>query len=387
MGIIKNSITFGSGFNITAEGPIDSRMVVEYIEDLTTVWNADAPAYEGMVVSVLEDGNTYTLLKGKDFTDINSWKRQGSDSGSSSGVGKYSLPIMTDEMKSAALLDTNSGFTEDSSYISVDDGSSLSGSTTSNNITAVNGTYLYIMMNTIRALQAEVAKLKNTFQYGIHSYNNEVTAKSSILDQYDETLMDEPLWALDPSMMSEVFDTADFKTELIPENFEIQQIIGNESIDGSIPEQLTFVNGTGIFSDKGNTLLNLTDSKLVTYLITDSKHIHFHLNTKDDVNHKRTVNIASFIDGDYNKYGIMFVLSRKVGEHGKNYVYISVMNYDTNETIIDGYLTENDNLSFKTGNGSTAYEVGYRYSIESINFVEQTLYRMKFYTKYEDFSE
>ena len=35
MGIIKNSITFGSGFNITAEGPIDSRMVVEYIEDLT----------------------------------------------------------------------------------------------------------------------------------------------------------------------------------------------------------------------------------------------------------------------------------------------------------------------------------------------------------------
>ena len=387
MGIIKNSITFGSGFNITAEGPIDSRMVVEYIEDLTTVWNADAPAYEGMVVSVLEDGNTYTLLKGKDFTDIDSWKRQGSDGGSSSGVGKYSLPIMTDEMKSAALLDPNSGFTEDSSYISVDDGSSLSGSTTSNNITAVNGTYLYIMMNTIRALQAEVAKLKNTFQYGIHSYNNEVTAKSSILDQYDETLMDEPLWALDPSMMSEVFDTADFKTELIPENFEIQQIIGNESIDGSIPEQLTFVNGTGIFSDKGNTLLNLTDSKLVTYLITDSKHIHFHLNTKDDVNHKRTVNIASFIDGDYNKYGIMFVLSRKVGEHGKNYVYISVMNYDTNETIIDGYLTENDNLSFKTGNGSTAYEVGYRYSIESINFVEQTLYRMKFYTKYEDFSE
>ena len=382
MGIIKNSITFGSGFNITAEGPIDSRMVVEYIEDLTTVWNSDAPAYEGMSVSVIEDGNIY-VLRNKDFSDINNWKKQGSEG---SGIGKYSLPVMTEEMKNAALADSQSGFNEDSSYISIDDGSSLSGETTSNNITAVNGTYLYIMMNTIRALQAEVAKLKNTFQYGIHSYNNEVTAKSSILDQYDETLMDEPLWALDPYMMSEVFDTADFKSELLPENFTISGI-GDESIDASTPNQLTFRHGTGKFSDKANTLFNLTDSKLVTYLVTDSKHIYFNLHTKDDTNHKRRVDIASFIEGDYRKYGIMFVLSRKVGEYGKNYVYVSVMNYDTNETIVEGYLTGADKLSFASGGGSTVYEVAYKYSIESIDFVEQTLYRMKFYTKYEDFSE
>ena len=385
MGIIKNSITFGSGFNITAEGPIDSRMVVEYIEDLTTVWNSDAPAYEGMMVSVLEDGNIY-VLRDVDFTNINNWKKQGSDGGGSgSGIGKYSLPVMTEEMKSAALADPQSGFNEDSSYISIDDGSSLNGETTSNNITAVNGTYLYIMMNTIRSLQAEVAKLKNTFQYGIHSYNNEVTAKSSVLDQYDETLMDEPLWALDPYMMSEVFDTADFKTELVPENFTISGL-GGESIDASVPEQLTFRHGTGKFSDKANTLFNLTDSKLVTYLVTDSKHVFFNLQAKDNSNEKREINVASFIDGDYNKYGIMLVLSRKVDEHGKNYIYLSVMNYDTNEKIVEGYLTDADTLSFDTGR-STANEVAYKYSIESISFVEQTLYRMKFYTKYEDFSE
>lgn len=383
MGIIKNSITFGSGFNITAEGPIDSRMVVEYIEDLTNVWNSDAPAYEGMMVSVLEDGNIY-VLRDVDFTDINNWKKQGSDS-DGSGIGKYSLPVMTEEMKNAALADSQSGFNEDSSYISVDDGSSLSGDTTNNTITSVNGTYLYIMMNTIRALQAEVAKLKNTFQYGIHSYNNEVTAKSSVLDQYDETLMDEPLWALDPSNMSEVFDTADFKTELLPDNFSISGA-GDESIDASVPNQLTFKKGTGKFSDKVDTLLNITDSKLVTYLVTDSKNVYFNLHTKDNVDEKRRVDIASFITGDYKKYGIMFVISRKVGEHGKNYVYVSVMNYDTNETIIEGYLTEANQLGFATGN-STVYEVAYKYSIESIDFVEQTLYRMKFYTKYEDFSE
>ena len=386
MAIIKNSIDFGSGFNIKAQGPIDSRMIVEYISDLTTVWNSDAPAYEGMMVSVLEDGNVY-VLRNIDFTNINNWKKQGSD-GDVSGIGKYSLPVMTEEMKNAALADPNSGFNSDSSYISVDDGSSLNGETTSNNITAVNGTYLYIMMNTIRALQAEVAKLKNTFKYGIHSYNNEVTAKSSVLDQYDETLMDEPLWALDPYMMSEIFDTADFKTELIADNFTIFGA-GGESIDASVPDQLTFRNGTGKFSDKANTLLNITDSKLVTYLVTDSKEIYFNLHTKDDVNHIRRVDINALIAsrGNYNKYGIMFVLSRKVGDHGKNYIYISIMNYETNEKIVEGYLMPNDNrLSFAT-EGSTVYEVAYKYSIESIEFVEQTLYRMKFYTKYEDFSE
>ena len=382
MGIIKNSITFGSGFNITAEGPIDSRMVVEYIEDLTTVWNSDAPAYEGMAVSVLEDGNIY-VLKNKDFSNIDNWKKQGSDG---SGVSKYSLPVMTEEMKSAALADPYSGFNEDSSYISVDDGSSLNGETTNNNITSVNGTYLYIMMNTIRALQAEVAKLKNTFQYGIHSYNNEDTAKSSVLDQYDETLMDEPLWALDPYMMSEVFDTADFKTELVPENFTISGF-GSESIDASIPNQLTFRNGTGKFSDKVNTLLNLTDSKLVTYLVTDSSNVHFNLCNKDNLNDTlKRVSIADLLTpkSDYNKYGIMFVLSRKNGDSGKNYIYISIINYETSEKIAEGYLNIDSNkLSDRIYNEGDTY----KYSIESIEFVEQTLYRMKFYTKYEDFSE
>ena len=78
MGIVKNSITFGSGFNITAEGPIDSRMVVETIEDLTTVWGTDAPVFEGMMVSVLQDNNIY-VLKEKPFSNLNNWKKIGSD--------------------------------------------------------------------------------------------------------------------------------------------------------------------------------------------------------------------------------------------------------------------------------------------------------------------
>jgi hypothetical protein len=120
--------------------------------------------------------------------------------------------------------------------------------------------------------------------------------------------MDEPLWALDPYMMSEVFDTVDFKTELVADNFTISGA-GGENIDASVPDQLTFRNGTGKFSDKANTLLNITDSKLVTYLVTNSKDIYFNLHTKDDINHTRRVSINSLITGggNYNKYGIMLV--------------------------------------------------------------------------------
>lgn len=68
MGIIKNAVPFGSGFNIGASGPIDSRMRVAYKTDLTTVWGADAPSYAGMVVSVLEEDKIY-VLKNNGFDD------------------------------------------------------------------------------------------------------------------------------------------------------------------------------------------------------------------------------------------------------------------------------------------------------------------------------
>lgn len=69
MGIIKNAITFGSGFNITAQGPIDSRQRVETLSDLTTVWGADAPSYKGMLVVVLDTGDLYQLIA-EDATQI-----------------------------------------------------------------------------------------------------------------------------------------------------------------------------------------------------------------------------------------------------------------------------------------------------------------------------
>lgn len=84
MGLIKNDLTYGYGFNITASGPVDSRLRVETKEDLTTVFDANAPAYQGMIVSVMATGEVY-VLKGADATNEANWIKL--DSGSaSSGV-------------------------------------------------------------------------------------------------------------------------------------------------------------------------------------------------------------------------------------------------------------------------------------------------------------
>lgn len=88
MAIIKNAITFGSGFNITAQGPIDSRSRVETKNDLLTIWGVDAPAYVGMVVSVIETGTLF-VLTAADYTNIKNWVEIGSGSGSTTAE-KYS---------------------------------------------------------------------------------------------------------------------------------------------------------------------------------------------------------------------------------------------------------------------------------------------------------
>ncbi len=68
------AISFGSNFNIGAKGPIDSRMRVEYISDLTSVWTTAIPAYKGMVVTVLEDASLY-VLSDDDAAVSSNWKK------------------------------------------------------------------------------------------------------------------------------------------------------------------------------------------------------------------------------------------------------------------------------------------------------------------------
>jgi hypothetical protein len=69
MARINNAINFGSGFNITAASPIDSRMLVQTITDLTdpNQWynnsSVPCPVFTGMIVAVRNTGSIYTLKK------------------------------------------------------------------------------------------------------------------------------------------------------------------------------------------------------------------------------------------------------------------------------------------------------------------------------------
>ena len=86
MGLIKNAINFGNGFNIGAVAPIDSRMRVELLSDLTTVWTAAIPAYKGMIVTVMETSDVYVLKDVDNYTNIDSWVKLGSASAAADGA-------------------------------------------------------------------------------------------------------------------------------------------------------------------------------------------------------------------------------------------------------------------------------------------------------------
>ena len=64
-----NTFSLGAGFNITGQEPIDSRLVVGTLSDLTTqeTWNG-VGLYNGLVVAVTESSTLYVLKNRDDVT-------------------------------------------------------------------------------------------------------------------------------------------------------------------------------------------------------------------------------------------------------------------------------------------------------------------------------
>jgi hypothetical protein len=75
-----NTFSLGAGFNITGQEPIDSRIVVGALSDLTTqeTWN-DVGLYNGLVVAVTESSTLYVLKNRDDVTNPESWVAVGGD--------------------------------------------------------------------------------------------------------------------------------------------------------------------------------------------------------------------------------------------------------------------------------------------------------------------
>ena len=75
-----NTFSLGAGFNITGQEPIDSRIVVSALSDLTTqeTWNG-VGLYNGLVVAVTESSTLYVLKNRDDVTNPESWIAVGGD--------------------------------------------------------------------------------------------------------------------------------------------------------------------------------------------------------------------------------------------------------------------------------------------------------------------
>lgn len=80
MGRPINSFNWGGGFNITAQEPIDSRLVVATQADLTnaSVWEG-VGLYNGLVVAVQATGQLFVLKNRDAFTEAASWVAVGGD--------------------------------------------------------------------------------------------------------------------------------------------------------------------------------------------------------------------------------------------------------------------------------------------------------------------
>ena len=81
----KGSANFAGSLEVLAGAPLDARLVVNSLTDLTAA--ASFPyKYKGMIVSVVEEEKAYMLI-GDDTTDIENWKEQGEGGGG--GTSNY----------------------------------------------------------------------------------------------------------------------------------------------------------------------------------------------------------------------------------------------------------------------------------------------------------
>ena len=313
-------------------------------------------------------------------------------------LSNYTIPVMTPEMVKQATLDSDVDFdgSEDTHILIEDPYESAE---------THGDMYLNLIQNmasVINTLQTEIYRLKNSFEKGIYSYKDTSTAISGQLAQLDNVDDVEPLWAIDTLGLDFVEDNNNFKTSLDEYNYDSFEKIGHGEIVSHSDGQMTFDGCTGVFHDGKKsqdgsyddlTLYKLSDSKLITYLVTDKTSVKMNLISLDDKTQTRIINFAPLLEGKprANKYGFCIVVSRKVKASetadykGFNYIYFSIIDYETDTKLNEGYLTNNgiglDELV------DTRIDINDRYAIESLEFEDLTLYRMRFYTKYEDFRD
>ena len=347
---------------------------------------------EGMMVYVIDDPtgiHTYQWLNGM-------WLRNRIGQG---------IPIMNQELIDEYGIDP----TRDT-YISVpDQDTDLDGEVSGNNYaTSVNGNYVDVLFRAIRSLQSEVARLKNSFTYGIESYSGTQTAMTRAQAELGGTAFpdEEPLWAVEEDGLSQLADDITIGTghKFTPTDPRIDV---NDAVELIIDEDQNYQSYckfnypvTYFFDDTAAsddpTAKACTDSKLFFYFTATSLNIKMNLQGwRGDVGASGENPGSLVLDlsritlpriPEKGVYNALVVISRAQqmsdGEYyGKNFIWVSIGDPGSDQTITEGYWNDN-------GLYSLLSEQPLRYIPISVEFSDgMTLSKFKVYSKYQDFSK
>lgn len=253
-------------------------------------------------------------------------------------------------------------------------------------IEPTNGNYLNILFSAIRSLQAEVSKLKNSFEYGIQSYIGTDTAMSEVVSEYNSLPDEEPLWSVDEEMLSELDDVSvDFKS------IEFPPFYPQENISYSANGYAKITNYVSWDPPENPYETSNEDTKIFLYLTLTDLDITIHLEDIYD-DFPTNLNIASatnIYNQNEDKYNVCIIISRRViiddednTEFGTPYIWISVGSFLSNVTFAEGYYDPDTNTLHKY-----RVELNNSYTIKNVTLPPCNIYKFKGYTKWQDFSK
>ena len=341
---------------------------------------------EGMLAYVLEDPSgvhTYQYLDGQ-------WVRNRIGNG---------IPIYTQE-----LIDELGINPREDEYISIPSiDTDLDGEVTGKTYTtSTNGNYVDVLFQAIRALQSEVAKLRNSFTYGIESYTGKTTAMSRVAADYEEDIDEEPLWAIEEDGLSQIGDDITIGSGHTLYPAENVQVIVDE---GDSYDSFLKISGTASWGAP-SPITSCSDSKLFFYFTTSGMGVAMNLNGYQELDGGKLSTEAQPLKVDLGRlrlartssrgyYNILVVVSRNQKlsttdtngnpsyswTNGQNYIWVSISDPHSDQTLGEGYWS-NDNKLY-TGK----VEQLLRYIPDTVDFSDLTLSKFNVYSKWQDFSK
>ena len=266
-------------------------------------------------------------------------------------------------------------------------------------------TYLKIIFSTLRKLQQEVSRLQRTFDKGIISMVEEHTRMSYINSEYADVPEEEPMWATDPNSLTEI-SGAEFYTDNAHSLEPTEYVVVGDN-------KLT-INGTAFWADnkldvtsgeETNFVKNNLDAKQYVYITSSYPNIKIYLSNYDNDENQIVIDLLQLLNkysvaqNIKNKYNVLLCVSRAVSNEltgkeeykGNDFIFLSIGDYYEGRTVLDGYY-KNESLyqqysqALLNNNLTPASRKANRYYISRIEFTDLEIYRMTFYSKFQDFS-